>query len=152
MKDIKKYIIESTQDEDLEYEIGLALKDFGNVRNGFKWAKEDDIKDALYKAGFDYDEEYQPSLNIGGNVKAEGNWYNKWSNDSDGYDDDDRINWGSWLWKWRRTFFDGGRYKDDFSFYISEPRYGWSGFDDSTWEDACETAAKRCSEILNKEK
>lgn len=57
MKDIKEYIIESTQDEDLEYEIGLALKDFGNVRNGFKWAKEDDIKDALYKAGFDYDEE-----------------------------------------------------------------------------------------------
>ena len=57
MKDIKKYIIESTQDEDLEYEIGLALKDFGNVRNGFKWAKEDDIKDALYKVGFDYDEE-----------------------------------------------------------------------------------------------
>ena len=99
----------------------------------------------------DYDEEYQPSLNIGGNVKAEGNWYNQWSNDSDGYDDDG-INWSSWLWKWRRTFFDGGRYKDDFSFYISEPRYGWSGFDDSTWEDACETAAKRCSEILNKEK
>ena len=57
MKNIKEYIIESTQDEDLEYEIGLALKDFGNVRNGFKWAKEDDIKDALYKAGFDYDEE-----------------------------------------------------------------------------------------------
>ena len=57
MKDIKKYIIESTQDEDLEYEIGLALKDFGNIRNGFKWAKEDDIKDALYKVGFDYDEE-----------------------------------------------------------------------------------------------
>ena len=57
MKDIKEYIIESTQDEDLEYEIGLALKDFGNVKNGFKWAKEDDIKDALYKAGFDYDEE-----------------------------------------------------------------------------------------------
>ena len=100
----------------------------------------------------DYDEKYQPSLNIGGNVKAEGNWYRQWSNGSDGYDDDDRINWDSWLWKWRRTFFDGGRYKDDFSFYISEPRYGWSGFDDSTWEDACETAAKRCSEILNKEK
>ena len=57
MKNIKEYIIESTQDEDLEHEIGLALKDFGNVRNGFKWAKEDDIKDALYKAGFDYDEE-----------------------------------------------------------------------------------------------
>ena len=100
----------------------------------------------------DYDEKYQPSLNIGGNVKAEGNWYRQWSNGSDGYDDDDGINWSSWLWKWRRTFFDGGRYKDDFSFYISEPRYGWSGFDDSTWEDACETAAKRCSEILNKEK
>ena len=57
MKNIKEYIIESTQDEDLEYEIGLALKEFGNVKNGFKWAKEDDIKDALYKAGFDYDEE-----------------------------------------------------------------------------------------------
>ena len=57
MKDIKDYILESTQDEDLEYEIGLALKDFGNIKNGFKWAKEDDIKDALYKAGFDYDEE-----------------------------------------------------------------------------------------------
>ena len=57
MKNIKEYIIESTQDEDLEYEIGLALKDFGNVRNGFKWTKEDDIKDALYKVGFDYDEE-----------------------------------------------------------------------------------------------
>lgn len=57
MKDIKSYILESTQDEDLHYEIGLALKDFGNIRNGFKWAKEDDIKDALYKAGFDYDEE-----------------------------------------------------------------------------------------------
>lgn len=100
----------------------------------------------------DYDEEYQPSLNIGGTVKAEGNWYNQWSNGSDGYDDDDGINWGSWLWKWRRTFFDGGRYGDDFSFYISEPRYGWSGFDDSAWEDACETAAKRCSEILNNKK
>ena len=100
----------------------------------------------------DYDEEYQPSLNIGGNVKAKGNWYSQWSNGSDGYDDDDGINWSSWLWKWRRTFFDGGRYGDDCSFYISEPRYGWSGFDDSTWEDACETAAKRCSEILNKEK
>jgi len=57
MKDIKEYIIESTQDEDLEYEIGLALRKFGNIRNGFKWAKEDDIKDAMYKAGFDYDEE-----------------------------------------------------------------------------------------------
>ena len=100
----------------------------------------------------DYDEEYQPSLNIGGTVKAEGNWYNQWSNGSDGYDDDDGINWGSWLWKWRRTFFDGGRYGDDFSFYIAEPRYGWSGFDDSAWEDACDTAAKRCSEILNNKK
>ena len=57
MKDIKEYIIESTKDEDIEYEIGLALKDFGNERNGFKYAKEDDIKDALYKVGFDYDDE-----------------------------------------------------------------------------------------------
>ena len=62
MKDIKKYILEnniseSTQDEDLHEEIGLALKEFGNIRNGFKMVKIDDIKDAMYKAGFDFDEE-----------------------------------------------------------------------------------------------
>ena len=57
MKDIKKYILESTQDEDLHEEIGLALKEFGNIRNGFKMTKIDDIKDAMYKAGFDFDEE-----------------------------------------------------------------------------------------------
>lgn len=68
MKDIKKYILEqqdnsknslfeSTQDEDLQEEVGLALKEFGNVRNGFKSAKKQDIIDAMYKLGFDYDEE-----------------------------------------------------------------------------------------------
>jgi len=57
MKDIRQYIEESTQDEDLQYEIGLALKDFGNVKNGFKMTPIDDIKDAMYKAGFDFDEE-----------------------------------------------------------------------------------------------
>ena len=57
MKDIKQYINESTQGEDLHEEIGLALKEFGNIRNGFKMVKIDDIKDAMYKAGFDFVEE-----------------------------------------------------------------------------------------------
>ena len=47
MKDIKDYIVESTQSEDLHEEIGLALREFGNLRNGFKMAKLDDIKDEL---------------------------------------------------------------------------------------------------------
>ena len=57
MKDIKNFILESTQDEDLQEEVGLALKKFGTVRNGFKAAKKQDIIDAMYKLGFDYDEE-----------------------------------------------------------------------------------------------
>ncbi len=62
MKDIKKYILEnniteSTQSEDLHEEIGLALKEFGNIKNGFKMVAIDDIKDAMYKVGFDFDEE-----------------------------------------------------------------------------------------------
>lgn len=57
MKDIKLYITESTQDEDLQEEVGIALKKFGNVRNGFNAAKKQDIIDAMYKLGFDYDEE-----------------------------------------------------------------------------------------------
>ena len=57
MKDIKNFILESTQGEDLHEEIGLALREFGNIRNGFKMVKIDDIKDAMYKAGFDFVEE-----------------------------------------------------------------------------------------------
>lgn len=57
MKDISRYIIESTQDEDLREEVGLALKKFGNVKQGFKAAKKQDIIDAMYKLGFDFDEE-----------------------------------------------------------------------------------------------
>ena len=57
MKDIKNFILESTQDEDLQEEVGLALKKFGNVRNGFKAAKKQDIIDAMYKIGFDFVEE-----------------------------------------------------------------------------------------------
>lgn len=57
MKDIKSYILESTQDEELYEEVGLALKKFGNIRNGFKAAKKQDIIDAMYKIEFDYDEE-----------------------------------------------------------------------------------------------
>jgi hypothetical protein len=58
MKSIKEYILEnnSTQDEDLQEEVGLALKEFGSVRNGFKPAKKDDIINAMYKLGFDYDD------------------------------------------------------------------------------------------------
>jgi len=57
MKDIKDFILESTQSEDLHEEIGLALKEFGNIKNGFKMVAIDDIKDAMYKLGFDYDED-----------------------------------------------------------------------------------------------
>lgn len=58
MKDLKTYILEnnSTQDEDLEAEVGLALQNFGSVRKGFNWAKTEDIIDAMYNIGFDYSE------------------------------------------------------------------------------------------------
>ena len=54
---IKMFEAQQTQSEELHHEIGLALQQFGNIKNGFKMAKEDDIKDAMYQAGFDYDEE-----------------------------------------------------------------------------------------------
>ena len=57
MKDIKNFILESTQGEDLHEEIGLVLRDFGSIRHGFKMASIEDIKDAMYKAGFDFVEE-----------------------------------------------------------------------------------------------
>ena len=57
MKDIKNFILESTQSEDLHEEIGLALREFGNIKNGFKMTPINDIKDAMYKAGFDFVEE-----------------------------------------------------------------------------------------------
>lgn len=57
MKDIKNFILESTESEDLQDEISLALSKFGNIRNGFKMAKLDDIKDAMYKIGFDFVDE-----------------------------------------------------------------------------------------------
>ena len=62
MKDIKDYLLESTnnkstKDEDLESEVGLALKPFGSIKNGFQMADIDDIKDAMYKIEFDFDEE-----------------------------------------------------------------------------------------------
>ena len=57
MKNLTTYINESTQGEDLHEEIGLALREFGNIKNGFKMTPIDDIKDTMYKAGFDFDEE-----------------------------------------------------------------------------------------------
>ena len=57
MKDIKQFILESTQDEDLHEEIGLTLREFGSIKHGFKMTKIDDIKDAMYKLGFDFDGE-----------------------------------------------------------------------------------------------
>ena len=57
MKDLKTYINESTRDEDLQSEISLALKEFGSIKNGFKMTPIQDIKDALYKLGFDFSEE-----------------------------------------------------------------------------------------------
>ena len=59
MKDIKTYILENntTQDEDLHEEVGIALRDFGSIKHGFKMTNIDDIKDAMYKLGFDFVEE-----------------------------------------------------------------------------------------------
>ena len=62
MKDIKKYILEnniteSTQSEDLHEEVGEALRSFGSIKHGFKMTPIDDIKDAMYKLGFDFVEE-----------------------------------------------------------------------------------------------
>lgn len=54
MKDLKKFITESTKAEDLHEEIGLALREFGNIKNGFKMTKVNDIIDAMYKIGFDF--------------------------------------------------------------------------------------------------
>jgi len=54
MKDLEQYITEFTKSEDLEAEVGLALKEFGNIKNGFKMTDIDDIEDAMYKLGFDY--------------------------------------------------------------------------------------------------
>jgi len=58
MKNIKEFISESsTQAEDLQEEVSIALKEFGSVRKGFKMANIEDIIDAMYKLGFDYVEE-----------------------------------------------------------------------------------------------
>lgn len=57
MKNLSQYIIETTESEDLQNEVSIALKDFGSVRYGFKMVSIKDIEDAMYKLGFDYSEE-----------------------------------------------------------------------------------------------
>ena len=58
MKTLKQFIKENNSNsEDLEHEVGLALKEFGNIKNGFKMASIKDIEDAMFKLGFDYSEE-----------------------------------------------------------------------------------------------
>ena len=61
LKNLDKYVMmfetKELQSEELHHEIGLALQQFGNIKNGFKMSNINDIKDAMYKAGFDYDEE-----------------------------------------------------------------------------------------------
>ncbi len=58
MKTLKQFIKENNSNsEDLEHEVGLALKEFGNIKNGFKMASIKNIEDAMFKLGFDYDEE-----------------------------------------------------------------------------------------------
>ena len=64
MKDIKLYIKESTQDKDLFDEVGLSLKPFGNVKNGFKMIEKSKIIDAMYKLGFDFVEEDSSNENL----------------------------------------------------------------------------------------
>lgn len=57
MKSLVEFLCESTQSEDLHEEVGRALRKFGTIRNGFKMANIDDIKDAMYAIEFDFDEE-----------------------------------------------------------------------------------------------
>lgn len=54
MKSLVEFIKESTQSEELHDEIGNALRAFGSIKHGFKMASLNDIKDAMYKAGFDF--------------------------------------------------------------------------------------------------
>lgn len=56
MKDLRQYINESTESEDLQEEVGLALQKFGNVRKGFKMVDKQSIIDAMYNLGFDFDD------------------------------------------------------------------------------------------------
>lgn len=56
MKDLRQYINESTESEDLLEEVGLALQEFGSVRKGFKMVDKQSIIDAMYKLGFDFDD------------------------------------------------------------------------------------------------
>ena len=56
MKNLKNYICESTECDELYDEIELTLKKFGNPTNGFKLANKQDIIDVMYQLGFDYDD------------------------------------------------------------------------------------------------
>jgi hypothetical protein len=57
MKDIKLYINESTESEELHEEIGRALREFGSIKHGFKMVNFEDVENAMYKLGFDFVEE-----------------------------------------------------------------------------------------------
>lgn len=75
------------------------------------------------------------------------NWYddNEY-NDASGYDNED------WLYLWRvlngKCEADDGEYG---AFAISEPYYGWDGFDDKLMEEGFELAAKEIAKIVNGE-
>ena len=76
------------------------------------------------------------------------NWYDDYEDDDTrGYDNED------WLYLWRvlngKCEVDDGEYG---AFAISEPYYGWDGFDDKLMEEGFELAAKEIANIVNGEK
>jgi len=73
------------------------------------------------------------------------NWYklkNKHNDNDNNWDyyDDYESNWG-----YLYNEYHGREYS---LIEISEPYYGWDGFDDDSWKEACESAAKKLKEII----
>ena len=57
MKNLINYITESTNADELQEEVGIALRKFGNIRNGFKYTDKQSIVEAMSQIGFEYDDE-----------------------------------------------------------------------------------------------
>ena len=57
MKNLINYIYENSELDELYDEVELTLDKFGNTQHGFKMSDKQDIIDAMYQLGFDYDDE-----------------------------------------------------------------------------------------------
>ena len=58
MKHLIDYILENHKEDEIEKTISDALSKFGNIRNGFKPAKIDDVIDALKNDAYCFDVKY----------------------------------------------------------------------------------------------